>query len=943
MDSRPSEFALTKIPLTLDVEFSFPPYPNAEQPQTIRVKLVKDALLGDALRQARTTHNVPVYFEQSMLATAESLIREAELAALDDETKRADEAVFAGQEERDTKEMSERKKMKQRATTSEGDDQGQGANDQEHEPNELEILQQQLIDNYRTHTAHYYTSPEENLFPEAYHTLIHSPVPSLFDAILDVERSFAHEVETLTTARDQELQGIEDRHHQALQSDTPHRNLTQLMTEHVEAMEVAQATWNSRLDDVQAMQRQKYRELILELYDVFKKQQQQQQQPSQQQQQRQLNEESISRSAVSMSAEALMTQEPNRPLTGVEMVSQAMRTIEERKAGDVGKRQLVDGNGSGGEVASSSTGGLGTGDPSSAEPSQGALPSISTPQPSSSDQQVATTDTAVTPSVPEPQPSKEDLELKQMAASLQEMGFTQEQAEGALIIYNRNMDDALNLLLEKPDKIPGLLLAKQKAVALAESTRQKKQAQAPQPPSQRLVARSTSVSTPSSSPRQQQQQNRQSWGNNNNLNTNQAARDKVWSPIPFLQQGRNALLTSNASPSVKKIGGWLNKAIENLGLDDEVHHQSSRQSGNGGLASSPNLMESFTVVLGTSHSKVTHNLRLAVTDASEIFPAGGRLRSDRDAAIHAQTSSSLYGRNLTGLVQLVNIKDWAKYKRGQTVHQEFFKACYASTELHFDPVERQLEQMEEDLPLDGSTLCEGDFVLTRHSNLPMIHVVFHLFYGDNFAPGTQTPALQEFQHFIPKQDLLMGIRSILKMAHRYDITMLSLPFLMLPALFEYPSVGPPATVRYRSPSNQQHHRTLSTPGSPSVHSPLPSSPVASPSRPSSVAGHQSLQQQSQQHLQQQQQQQQQQSQLTEQSYRREFHRRAEVLMRHIKSCLMDNARELKQVGNQGAEAEMFRVSQGGDVKVLQFLLPKSTSEEMFNSYRNLLSNVFGVS
>lgn len=45
---------------------------------------------------------------------------------------------------------------------------------------------------------------------------------------------------------------------------------------------------------------------------------------------------------------------------------------------------------------------------------------------------------------------------------------------------------------------------------------------------------------------------------------------KAWSPLPFLQQQKNALLTNNSNPSVKKFGGWLNKAIENLGLDDDV-------------------------------------------------------------------------------------------------------------------------------------------------------------------------------------------------------------------------------------------------------------------------------------------------------------------------------------------------------------------------------------
>lgn len=57
-----------------------------------------------------------------------------------------------------------------------------------------------------------------------------------------------------------------------------------------------------------------------------------------------------------------------------------------------------------------------------------------------------------------------------------------------------------------------------------------------------------------------------------------------------------------------------------------------------------------------------------VSDPAEIFPSN-RVKTARDTAIHAQTATSLYGQNLTGLVQMVNIRDWAKYKSGQVCHQ----------------------------------------------------------------------------------------------------------------------------------------------------------------------------------------------------------------------------------------------------------------------------------
>lgn len=50
------------------------------------------------------------------------------------------------------------------------------------------------------------------MFPEAYHTLVHSPIPHLFDAILDLEREYAGEVDALLSARDAEISEIRARY-----------------------------------------------------------------------------------------------------------------------------------------------------------------------------------------------------------------------------------------------------------------------------------------------------------------------------------------------------------------------------------------------------------------------------------------------------------------------------------------------------------------------------------------------------------------------------------------------------------------------------------------------------------------------------------------------------------------------------------------------------------
>lgn len=301
------------------------------------------------------------------------------------------------------------------------------------------------------------------------------------------------------------------------------------------------------------------------------------------------------------------------------------------------------------------------------------------------------------------------------------------------------------------------------------------------------------------------------------------------------------------------------------------------------------------------------------------------------SAIKVSLTSDVTDRRATRLIQGV-------LTRPRCILIEFFKACQTSTELHFDGIEKQLEAFEEEFPLDGSTIREGDVILTRHSNLPMVHVVFHLFYGQQLlqhipddppAPAHtaqvhQLPMFSQTNDFVPKQDFLAGLRNIVRTAHRYEITMLSIPFLMMPAAFEQQLV---ASLTMETAGLSRHPRRSSHFGSPALSAASTASTASSPSV-SSTSANSGVGNAGPTYY------------ITDQT-RRDLHRRAESLLRHLKSFLMDNARQVKQVGNQGNEAEKFRASQGGDVKVVQFLLPKGTSDDMFRAFRTLLVNVFG--
>ncbi|CAG8590485.1 8893_t:CDS:2, partial [Racocetra fulgida] len=128
---------------------------------------------------------------------------------------------------------------------------------------------------------------------------------------------------------------------------------------------------------------------------------------------------------------------------------------------------------------------------------------------------------------------------------------------------------------------------------------------------------------------------------------------------------------------------------------------------------------SFTISLG-NQVKSTHNLRLLASDIDDMLKSSND--EARGTAYRAQTAANLYSQDLTAIVLLLTPKDWPKYKFGQSANKE-------STEFHFDNIETQFEAIENDFPAESNGVIpvkEGDFFITKHSNLPLVHVAFHL-------------------------------------------------------------------------------------------------------------------------------------------------------------------------------------------------------------------------
>ncbi|KAI8640997.1 hypothetical protein BD408DRAFT_403732 [Parasitella parasitica] len=716
----------------------------------------------------------------------------------------------------------------------------------EHEHNTVQKqeLRRIFMDLYQSNTLQYNNKPEEDIFPRAYHTLVHCPIPAIFDTLLELEQSYAIAIQELQTASDHELVAIQARQAQEIESASssstattgpPNSNvqantdLTTIFTRQVEDMQVFQATWQSDILQTQQTQRQEYREFVIELYKEY------------QARLASLSDEQHLKTqdnALGLMAEAnTAAAAAEKKLDGKEMVAAAASRVRQwdanntttdseiKAASESSKSMHSDSksNNANPIVTRRRTGSLAS--------SLGSISSPNLQQQQHSPSELATlVRTTSFPSNDESLPAVNAESVK----NIQEMGFQKEQAETALVLGNQNMEAAIGLLLENPDKVDAYI-AEQKfqqqqliqqqqfqtmAMPPASSStpyrRSHSLSQVPRPnfvsepaSAQTLPTSTSSVHSRQSSenansrrlsltqrtptflnimgskahsspnlnvPNQSNNANASSSGSSN-------AGGKSWNPISFLQQQKQAMENTNLS-SVRKLGGWLGKAMENFGIDNEENEikqgimrgRARRQQQLQHQQQSPQLVESFTIMMGTAQIKSSHNLRLLVTDeANEVFHP--IYDPPREMAYRAETATKLYTSHLSAAIVLVEINEltrrpaegWRLYKTGKGSNKALFERCQQSTEFHFADIETQLSVVEEDFK--DHPVTEGSFFVTKHSNLPSTQVVFHLLI--NSAALTTTDLSN-------RHPIIMGLRNILKMTTQFDISSLSIPLLLLP-------------------------------------------------------------------------------------------------------------------------------------------------------------------
>jgi len=311
---------------------------------------------------------------------------------------------------------------------------------------------------------------------------------------------------------------------------------------------------------------------------------------------------------------------------------------------------------------------------------------------------------------------------------LLDMGFTNEQALAALELSKNDLEQSLFYLLEKP-------------FVVEEHIRKTKE---------------------------KRNELKQKGSLNSMLNLNWVEKEKL-----MTNSATESLLPISRSLSnlnlmgMKKLGSIFEsiKDFSQSNLYNEIKQPEESTS------SDDELSETFTIYHGTQ-VRIMYNIRIMVQNFDNIFKIPKN--NEQQMAYFAQTASSLYSDNINGVIVLLTPSDWPKYAIGESANKTLIQQCKRTTEFHFDDIEKQLCTIEKTLPKDKNgkpILNEGDFFVTCHSNLPLIHVVFHLVVNDAHNAATE---------LYSRSKCINGYKNILSYAHKYDINNLTIPLLILP-------------------------------------------------------------------------------------------------------------------------------------------------------------------
>ncbi|KAL1455226.1 hypothetical protein WDU94_009336 [Cyamophila willieti] len=186
------------------------------------------------------------------------------------------------------------------------------------------------------------------------------------------------------------------------------------------------------------------------------------------------------------------------------------------------------------------------------------------------------------------------------------------------------------------------------------------------------------------------------------------------------------------------------------------------------------LEESFTIHLG-SQMKQIYNIRILSANILDLCSIPYDTSNNEQQAQRIQTALALYTNDLCGTVLLTDIN-----VDSMGVSKDFIEEASKSSDFHVDSIDKQLDIIKlhaldarsaENYTNTGSKkkgLIPGDVVITKHSNLCLAHLVFHMMVDESLYSSDMNS-----RHYI-----ILAIRNIMKVCCSYDITTLTIPLLL---------------------------------------------------------------------------------------------------------------------------------------------------------------------
>ncbi|VDK63606.1 unnamed protein product [Onchocerca ochengi] len=195
------------------------------------------------------------------------------------------------------------------------------------------------------------------------------------------------------------------------------------------------------------------------------------------------------------------------------------------------------------------------------------------------------------------------------------------------------------------------------------------------------------------------------------------------------------------------------------------------------------LDESFTIYLG-AQLKTMHNARLLTSPSlTDLCRPPLFFDDDASATRRLQMNLTLYGRNLSSLILLVERDPMFHFNE----RTDFFRLCEHSTELHFESLEDQLKQINPLIPEarkdvhreingdDESLLPIGSLYVTRHSNLSSVQVIYHLVVDKSL----------EDDEISSRHPCINGLRNAIRLSAKCGVTTFIIPLLLVGKVKEH--------------------------------------------------------------------------------------------------------------------------------------------------------------